>query len=263
MFKFPINTVFAIMSIIQVGFVMIIRSQFFLFLHMLNKWQLDRLHNWIPTANEPEEVRESSLLSAARSQEMGHSPQSSTPHSVSKSTNLLYESLRDLCLDEATVNDLIKIPPAVTSLIWKLLSQCHSVASRLNLRIEASARIENENKLLRTRLAKLTEEVSRLKSELTAAQSESRRLEGFYNDKLSDLSKSRLEWERTALDYKDREKQFVAELKRKDAQFGRLQDRARRSLSVVQPRTVDRPAVPRTLQFNEIHIPPLEKAPRW
>ncbi len=230
---------------------------------MSNKWRFDAPPHWPASASEAKELDEPSSRVSCRFGDCDKASQPSNSINISKSANLLCESLRDLGLDEACSGDINDTPETVKSLIFKLLSQYHNATRQLNARTEASAKIENENKLIRTRLAKLNEEVSRLRSELAQSQAEARRLEGYYADKLSDLNKSKFEWEKAALDYRVREKHFVAELKRKDVQFGRLQDRARRSLSVMQPRNFEGPFHGRPLKYNEINIPPVENTLRW
>ena len=130
---------------------------------------------------------------------------------------------------------------------------------QLSANREASARIENENKLMKAKNHRCQEEISKLRSDLAGCQLELENREAQYKERLEEVSRSRFEWEKAALDYKNREKRFMAELRRKESDFGRYQERVRRSVSVVNSRQSSCD----NLVFNESELPPPLTSLRW
>ena len=177
----------------------------------------------------------------------------------SRSISLLKDSLRDFGIDEHEHGGLQDSSEGVISLVWKLVSECQQGVRQVQLTRESLARIENENKLLKTRVTRLTDDLARIKAEHKERENDFRRKEGVLQSKLDELSKNRFEWEKTALTYKGREKKFVAERKKQESEYERLQDRMRRSLSI-NSRPRFSPPLSDSVSFSIDQIPPLAPA---
>ena len=179
----------------------------------------------------------------------------------SRSVVLLMDSLRDLGLDELSRDELDSCPESVISLVWKLVSECQQAVRQVQQARETWAKTENENKQLKTRVSRQSDDLSRLRSDLKERENEFRRKEELMQAKIDELSRNRFEWEKTALTYKGREKKFVAEMKKQGAEYERLQDRMRRSFSIQSrysppPASTEAPPV----TFSLDRVPPLAPA---
>jgi hypothetical protein len=156
------------------------------------------------------------------------------PDSIPHSVSILMNSLRDHGLDEVSLTDLEGTSPAVISALWKLLSQKQSDLRQIGAERERAAKVSNDNKQLKTKNQRLTEQVERVQTELQSAAQAYSRKESEWKSKLEDLQRVRVEWEKCAVTYKAREKQYVAEIRKQEGEYERLHTRVthRRSESV-------------------------------
>ena len=149
------------------------------------------------------------------------------------SSAVLLDAVRNLGVRDIELDELRDCPEAVHSLLWKLVSSSQEGVRLLEAEREKTARLEHEVKLLRNRNEKLNEEISKQMKEKQGLVAEHQRREEEYRTKIDSMGRSRLEWEKAALEYRGREKHFVAEIKKQENQYNKFQDRVRRSLSVV------------------------------
>jgi hypothetical protein len=156
----------------------------------------------------------------------------------------LLEALRDLGFRD--VGDIGSCPDEIVSTLWKLISMSQEGSRSLMNEKERTARLEHELKLSRSRTGKLLDEIEKLKRDHAAALTECRKREETLTAKLDSLGKARTDWEKVALEYRGREKHFVAEIKKQENQYNRFQEKVRRSMSVTN----------RTLSINDQPFPP-------
>jgi len=156
---------------------------------------------------------------------------------TSSSSTVLLDALRGLGVRDIELDEVRSCPETMHALLWKLVSSSQEGLRLLQVEREKSARLEHEVKLLRNRNEKLNDEISRQVKEKQAITAESQRNEEEQRMKIESMGRSRLEWEKAALEYRGREKHFVAELKKQETQYNKFQDRVRRSLSVVNRST--------------------------
>lgn len=154
-------------------------------------------------------------------------------HRSTSSSTVLIDAVRNLGIRDIDQDDLSDCPEAIHSLLWKLISSSQEGVRLLETERAKTARLEHEVKLLRNRNEKLNEEITKSVREKQSLVIENQRREEEYRSKIENMGRSRLEWEKAALEYRGREKHFVAEIKKQENEMNKFQDKMRRSLSVV------------------------------
>lgn len=149
-----------------------------------------------------------------------------------RSIATLCDSLFALGISAAPHDDLFECSESVLSLIWKVISECNRRSKAWDTEKEKLARFENDNKLMKARLRKLSEDLTKSRSEMDSLGVEYRRKEAILQKQLNEVGKNRLEWEKVALSYKGREQKFVAEVRRHETDYEKLRDKMQRSLSM-------------------------------
>ena len=149
-----------------------------------------------------------------------------------RSVSTLCDSLFALGVSADPQGDLFECSESVLSLIWKVISECNRRSKAWDAEKEKLARFENDNKLLKARLKKLSEDLVKSRSEMDSLGVEYRRKEAILQKQLDEVGKNRLEWEKAALSYKGREQKFVAEVRRHENDYEKLRDKMQRSLSM-------------------------------
>jgi chromosome segregation ATPase len=167
----------------------------------------------------------------------------STPENRTSRTSLI-DALRDLGLRD--IDDVSSCSDSVVSTLWKLISMSQEGSRSLLGERERTARLEHELKVSRSRSAKLADEIDKLKREHASALAECNQREEVLRSKLDSLGKSRTDWEKVALEYRGREKHFVAEIKKQETEYSRFQEKVRRSMSLSN----------RTFSINDKPFPP-------
>lgn len=148
----------------------------------------------------------------------------------------LCDSLVALGIIETPDCGLLECPESVLSLVWKIVSECNRRSRAWDVEKEKFARCDNDNKLMKSRIARLTEELGKLRNEMSVAELEYRRKEDNLHKQLEEVGRNRSEWEKAALCYKGREQKFVAEVKRHENDYEKLKDRMKRSISMTGTR---------------------------
>ena len=96
---------------------------------------------------------------------------------------------------------------------------------------EKSAKISRDNKLLRTKIQKTVEQNEKLVDEIRQLESTYSKREAEMKSKLDELQRTRLEWEKCAITYKTREKKYVAEIRKQETDYEKLQQRLARRIT--------------------------------
>jgi hypothetical protein len=185
---------------------------------MINKWKINL--NSDPFCSPPSCSELKDKESQKHSQRMA------------SSSSVLADALRDNGLRDFDSSEVRECSTSLQSLMWKLISMSQENTRNLLIERERNARLENEVKLLKLKTSKLNDEICRLNREKQALVVEAGRQEEFFKSRLEAEGRTRQEWERAALEYRGREKHFVAEIKKQENQYCRFQDKVRRSLSV-------------------------------
>lgn len=148
----------------------------------------------------------------------------------------ILDTIRDLGFRD--IENLDSCSEEIKSAIWKLISMSQEGVRSLMGEKERTARLEHELKVAKSRISKLSDEIEKLKSDQSAALADGQKREEMLRDKLDSLGRSRTEWEKVALEYRGREKHFVAEIKKQESEYSRFQDKVRRSMSVANRNAV-------------------------
>lgn len=144
-------------------------------------------------------------------------------------------SLHDHGFEEISLQDIYATSNPVVSALWKLLSEKQADIRQIGSERENLAKVLNDNKQLRQKNQRLSDQLARAREEMGVMELSFSRKETEWKAKMDDLQRVRLEWEKCAVNYKSREKQYVAELRKQEGEYERLQSRVstRRSESTV------------------------------
>ena len=138
-----------------------------------------------------------------------------------RTASLLRDALRDLGIDDLVESDLVQCSDGVLSVMWKLVADNKRNIRRWQDERDRSAKVDNDNKVLKAKAAKLADELHKLRGDIGAIEIEFKRKESVL--------------QKAALTYKGREKTYVAEMRKQELEMDRFQDRVRRSVSVARP----------------------------
>lgn len=172
-----------------------------------------------------------------------------------KAVQSLGDSLRLAGCINVSDDDLSDCPEVVISAFWTILADFRHVDRQLRDERDKFARILSDNKLLKSKLGRLQDEIDRMRLESTSQELGFKRREEALLAKMDDLGRNRSEWEKAALTYKGRERKFVAEMRKQETAMVRIQDKMRRSVSVVASRRS-----PVVIEDKLSPPPPLERS---
>ena len=150
----------------------------------------------------------------------------------SRSDTLLFNSLRDHGFDDIDIQDLRECHPRVVSVIWKLLSERYCDLRSVDDERGNMARIRHDNKVLNTKIARISQQNERLQDQIKSMESAYLKKESELRERMESVEQNRSEWERCAIAYKSRESKFVAEIRKQESQYVQLQTRVSRNRSV-------------------------------
>lgn len=172
-----------------------------------------------------------------------------------KAVQSLGDSLRLSGCTNVTDDDLLDSPEVVISAIWTILADFRQVDRQLRDERDKFARILSDNKLLKSKVSRMQVEIDGMRLDSTRQELDFKRREEALLVKIDDLDRNRSEWEKAALTYKGRERKFVAEMRKQETAMELIQDKMRRSVSVVASR---RPPV--VIEDKLSPPPPLERS---
>ena len=117
--------------------------------------------------------------------------QSSFTCSRQRSVSLLMDSFHDLGMEEVSLADLGNCPESVVALMWKLVSERQRDLRYFAAEKEHYAKIANDNKLLKVKATRLTDEQQKMRAEIAELELRNKRVEEDMLEKLDSVQRNR------------------------------------------------------------------------
>ena len=149
-----------------------------------NRWYQDKTDVYA-------RIRESGISRESPPSLHNSEVKSSSTDSKQRSVQLLLESLRDAGMDDIDGRDFSETSDQVIALVWKLLSERQRDLRQFSFEKERHAKIESDNKMLKAKLSRLTDDISKLRTELSDLRTQHKKREEDFFHQLQTTQRNR------------------------------------------------------------------------
>ena len=204
----------------------------------INRWAVFSTDVNVHIKGNPREARECVVDMLPKQSRLGlsdHLNLSSDSGASTRNDPLLLQKLRDRGFDDICIADVRNCSEELVTVLWKLLSHSHGDSRFVENERENAARAAHDNKILSSKMHKLSVANERLISEISSLESVHRKKESELLARIAFLEQNRSEWEKCAIQYKSRESKFAAEIRRHANQYDELQHCVSRTTRSVGP----------------------------